>query len=262
MHRCVIAFIGAVSTMALIPIASAADLPGSAPIYPTVAPPLNWTGFYIGGNIGYGWGNIESTATVPFLASAGLPTTYTDSLKPQGIIGGGQYGFNWQADPNWVLGIEGDIQASGQRASSTFVEPFTIPGVATGTATVSHSEQLQWFGTVRGRIGYAFYHAMLYGTGGLAYGQLNSSLTGTIISNLGTASGTLSDSKINVGWTVGGGFEGGVPNCPNWTWRVEYLYIDLGTINYTFNDPVAGTAQFSNKITDNIVRVGINYLFN
>ena len=258
MHRCIIGFIGAVSTMALIPIASAADLPGSAPIYPPVAPPLNWTGFYIGGNIGYGWGNIQSTATIPFLASVGLPTTYTDSLTPQGIIGGAQYGYNFQVDPNWVFGIEADIQGANQKASSTFVEPFTILGPVTGTATFLHSEQLQWFGTVRGRIGYAFYHAMLYGTGGLAYGHLNSSLTATTISSVGTTSATLSGSKINEGWTVGGGFEGAFPNCPNWTWRVEYLYIDLGTVNY----PVAGATQFSNKITDNIVRFGINYLFN
>jgi outer membrane immunogenic protein len=272
MRRFSVALIAAVSTTALTQIASAADLPVKAPVYkaPIIAP-YSWTGFYVGGNIGYSWGNADSTAEVPSLAAFGLPTTFTDSLKPKGIIGGGQIGYNWQASPNWVLGIEADLQASGQRDSASRSDPFLLffpntegpPSIVPGTATFSHEEKLQWFGTVRGRIGYAFWNdVMLYGTGGLAYGHVSSSVTETVtIGGISTAA-SFSDSKTKVGWTLGAGIEGALPNTRNWTWKVEYLYIDLGTVDYAFSDPTLGAVMISNKVTDNIVRVGINYRLN
>ncbi len=87
--------------------------------------------------------------------------------------------YNWQASPNWVFGIETDFQGSGQNDSHTFTQNFTVVGAGPGSATVTNEEKLEWFGTVRGRIGYAFWdHVMLYGTGGLAYGHVSTTVTG------------------------------------------------------------------------------------
>jgi len=136
---------------------------------------------------------------------------------------------------------------------------------------------------VRGRVGYAIWPTvMLYATGGLAYGRLNesvsasfnSSCTTTDVSCTGTISlvnGPVVTTPFSVsqgfeaavtktGWTVGGGVEGAVPNT-HVTWKVEYLYMDLGTANYTFNNPLLGTILVSTHFTDNILRVGLNYLF-
>src|SRR3954468_23676404 len=160
--------------------AQAADMNyGRAPY--TVNQPLNaysWAGPYLGGNLGYAWGSIDNNPT-----------------KPSGFAGGVQAGYNWQNGP-WVFGVEGDIQASG--AEETFAPwKFSNP----------------WFGTLRGRVGYALGNVMFYGTGGLAFGELRATTFG------------LSESHTNAGWTLGVGAEMGF--APNWSAKVEYLYVDL-----------------------------------
>ena len=262
MRRLSVPLIAAVSTIALTRMVLAADLPVK-PVYkaPAVAP-YSWTGFYVGGNVGYSWGNTDSTVSAPNLAILGI-TGFSDSLSPDGIIGGGQIGYNWQANANWVLGIEADIQASGQKDSDSFSDPFNFIQRITGTVSFSHEEKLTWFGTVRGRVGYIFWNnAMLYGTGGLAYGHVDSSLTATVSSNIVNASANFSGSDTKVGWTVGAGIEGPLGNSQKWTWKVEYLYLDLGSVDYSFNGgPTIGPVTFSTDVTDNIVRGGINYRF-
>jgi outer membrane immunogenic protein len=273
MRQLSIAVIAAASTVAFTQIASAADIPVKAPVYkaPIIAP-YNWTGFYVGGNVGYSWGHTDSTVDAPVfpLFFSGF-SGFSDSLKPKGIIGGGQIGYNWQADPHWVFGIEADFQGSGQKDSDSFSQVFN-PNTDASTSlfairgpqtlTISHEEKLEWFGTVRGRIGYIFWNnAMLYATGGLAYGHVESSLTATLSSIFSSATSSLVGSDTKVGWTVGGGIEGPLFDSRNWTWKVEYLYIDLGTANYSFNDPHFGAVAISTDIIDNIVRGGINYRF-
>ncbi|HEY6859364.1 MAG TPA: outer membrane protein [Pseudolabrys sp.] len=276
MGRLSVAVIAAASAVAFAQIASAADLPVKAPRYaPPLPPPYNWTGFYVGGNIGYSWGHTDSTVDTPDLAGSPVFFSgFSDSLKPNGIIGGGQIGYNWQVDPRWVLGIEADFQGSGQKDSNSFSDPFTfftfVPcdcqnGFITvsnpGTATFSHEEKLQWFGTVRGRVGYIFWNnGMVYATGGLAYGHVKSSVT-AVVTALGTSSATFSDSETKLGWTVGAGVEGQLFDSRNWTWKVEYLYMDLGTANHSFSDPTFGSVSTRTDVTDNIVRFGINYRF-
>jgi outer membrane immunogenic protein len=159
----------------------AADLPyGSRAPY-TVNQPLNaysWAGPYLGGNLGWAWGSVDHNPT-----------------KPSGFVGGVQGGYNWQTGP-WVFGVEGDIQATG--ASDTFAPwKFSNP----------------WFGTVRGRAGYAFNNILFYGTAGLAFGELRGETFG------------LSETHTNAGWTVGLGAEFGL--APNWSAKLEYLYVDL-----------------------------------
>ena len=101
----------------------------------------------------------------------------SDSVGPDGVIGGGQLGYNWQIDPNWLIGAEADIQGSGEKASGTRFDTVDFEGV-----TTNYETKIEWFGTVRGRFGYVFDRRMLlYATGGLAYGHVSISGTSNTI---------------------------------------------------------------------------------
>jgi outer membrane immunogenic protein len=188
--------------------AKAADLP-YRPAQPyTVNQPLNaysWAGPYLGGNIGYGWGSVDNNPT-----------------KPSGLLGGAQAGYNWQSG-QFVFGVEGDIQANG--ASDTFA-PWKFSNT--------------WFGTARGRVGYAINNLLVYGIGGLAFGELRGETFG------------LSESHTTAGWTLGAGAEVGLTQ--NWSAKVEYLYIDLSDHNFTVTNA-------SNGYKFGLVRLGVNYHF-
>jgi outer membrane immunogenic protein len=187
--------------------AAAADLPrGPTPYYSAPAPVVyNWSGFYAGANVGYEWGKATSTPT-----------------DPSGIAGGLQAGYNWQSG-QFVFGGETDIQASG--ADDTFAAwKFSNP----------------WFGTLRGRVGAAFNNFLVYGTFGLAYGELDGQLGGA------------SESKTEIGWTGGVGVEYGF--APNWSAKAEYLYMDLGDRHFN----ITGV---DNGLQANIFRLGVNYHF-
>jgi outer membrane immunogenic protein len=269
------------TTLALIAFgaiapAQAADMPVKA--MPVKAPgviPYSWTGWYAGVNGGYSWGKSNTDVTfatfpggVPIVPPAGSITNA--STKLNGAIAGIQGGYNWQ-NGQWVVGIEGDIQWSGQRGSSDFLCAATIaggvclpgstflPAGATGT-TLSLDQKLQWFGTLRGRAGWTVTPTwLLYVTGGLAVGGIKTD--GTLSGfnpNGGAVVATGSSSTTKAGWTVGAGLEGVISG--KWTGKIEYLYVDYGTVNGTFTDPGAGIqASFSSHVTDNVVRAGLNY---
>jgi|SRR5579871_534755 len=244
--------------------ALAADLPVKAPIYTKapvyVDPPFDWTGFYVGGNLGYSWGRSSDTSTLTDAAGTVLLVT-SDKSNLDGIVGGGQIGYNWQVQ-NWVVGLEADIQGTdekGSRAFSITTGPqfcFNLcpPPVTTSFAL---SQKIDWFGTVRGRVGIlAAPKVLLYATGGLAYGQVNTNETQAV----GVAAPVaFSSSNTNVGWTVGVGVEGVISG--NWTARLEYLYVDLGTVSGSFVLPSTNIISYNSHITDNILRAGVNYKF-
>ena len=191
--------------------AQAADMPAKARTYAPIAPPvLNWSGFYAGVNLGYGWA--------------------TGDLS--GAIGGGQVGYNWQSGA-LVLGVEGDFQASGQRRSET-IGAFTV------------DEKMPWFGTVRGRIGYAAGPWLLYGTAGV--GWINYKLS------VSSGGASVSDDTTKAAFVGGAGVE--YMFAPNWSVKLEYLYLDTGDTTVT----LLGTT-FSGRAKDNIVRAGLNYHF-
>jgi len=250
--------------------AFAADLPVKAPVYKAPPPVFNWTGFYAGGNLGYSAGHANNSTTIDrFLTGLPLPGVLNGingaSNAADGLIGGGQIGYNWQIT-NWLVGLEADIQASGERGSSAI----TCLGCSDdGSSIVTSLDQnLKWFGTFRGRAGIlASPDLFLYATGGLAYGDV--SVTGTASGNFNGLTVALpSISSTRAGWTVGVGAEWHVVDA--WSFKLEYLYMDLGTVN---GGPVGLTGilvpvrteaglSYSSHFTDNIVRAGVNYHFN
>jgi outer membrane immunogenic protein len=166
---------------------------------------FSWARPYLGVNLGYAWGSVANNPT-----------------KPSGFVGGVQAGYNWQ-NGAFVFGLEGDIQATG--AEETFAPwKFSNP----------------WFGTVRGRAGFAFNNILFFGTGGLAFGELRATTFG------------LSESHTNAGWTLGAGAEMGF--APNWSAKVEYLYVDLANSNFV----ITGA---SNGYRFGLIRAGVNYHF-
>jgi outer membrane immunogenic protein len=291
-------FGGSVAIASLLAAASAfaADLPArtytKAPVM--VDPGYNWTGFYAGVNIGYSWGRSASTLSFVDTVSGAILNSNAVKFDLNGVIGGGQIGYNWQKS-NWVFGLEADIQGSGQKGNGNAVCPggvLTPRAAVTSTCAPGHigdttpfdvaafpvtdnlSQKLEWFGTVRGRIGPTITPTILaYVTGGLAYGQVSTTGTvggtnifganGTNTFTLVPVTGSFSNSSTRVGWTVGGGIEGVVSG--NWTAKIEYLYIDLGTVSGSFVTPIVApggafvTTRYSSHITDNILRVGVNY---
>ncbi|HZR76009.1 outer membrane protein [Bradyrhizobium sp.] len=250
--------------------ALAADLPVKAPVYKAPVEVFGWTGFYVGGNIGYSAGQADNSTTIDrFLTGLPLPGTLigTNSAKnaADGFIGGGQIGYNWQIT-NWLVGLEADIQASGERGSSSVI---CLACSDDGTNIVTRLDQsLNWFGTVRGRAGIlATPDAVFYATGGLAYGEVN--VTGSATGNFNQTTVFLpGNSSTRFGWTVGAGVEGHIGG--NWTAKLEYLYMDLGSVSggpmqlTGILVPVRTVAglSYSSHFTDNIVRAGINYHFN
>jgi outer membrane immunogenic protein len=247
--RKVLGLVGA--TLLLAGPALAADL-SRPPAYkaPALVPVFSWTGWYIGGNIGYGWGE----STDPAISSTGVnfgPGTFS-SLKPKGVIGGGQIGYNWQINPSWVLGLEADFQGADITASgiTPVVSGAGVPG------TTSLSEKLDFFGTGRVRLGYAAGNWLLYGSGGVAYGNVKSTVDFDVPSAAFFLSG--SHSETRVGWAGGGGVNYAMT--PNWILGVDYLHYDLGHTSVTgVLDGVSITA--SQNVAGDIVRGVINYKF-
>jgi len=261
--------------------ALAADLPVKAP--PPVVAVYNWTGFYVGGNIGYSWGrerddgNVTGTSTVQVFRTAGPTPVGGPVVTPlavfpvwgrsdmNGVLGGGQAGYNWQRD-RWLFGLEADLQAADERSDGQLCNAIGCPP---GSLLFPTNYKLDWFGTVRGRVGLlATPQLLLYATGGLAYGHVGANAPTIPLGFGGT----------HAGWTIGAGGEYALNN--NWSIKLEYLYMDLGNVGGNsatatvttnalstpavgFNTvtTIASTVAWRTHFTDNIVRAGINYHF-
>ena len=281
MRNIVSAGIGLLALAAAMQPASAADLEVKAPLYrpaPVYIDPWNWSGVYIGLNGGYSWGRsnthidyFNSNTGVFFAPPAG---SLTDAnLKLNGAIFGGQIGVNWQFW-SWVGGLEADIQWSDQKGSAPFAcapvgtggpclpGSTAIPAAAAGGLPLTVNQKLQWFGTVRARVGVTpASTVLLYITGGLAYGDIKTDGSFTAFTPAGVAvTATFDQTNTRVGWTVGGGIEGRLWG--NVTGKLEYLYVDLGEFTGTVAVPALVGARWTSRVTDNIFRAGINYKFN
>ena len=218
-------------------------------------PPVNvpnWAGFYAGGN--FGGGVAHNAATLSVGAPIG-PITETFDVIPKGWLGGGQVGYNWQAGA-LVYGVEADLQISSQESTQTCALS-CIPG-----QLLALKQELPWFGTVRGRLGYSVGAGLFYVTGGWAYGEIKN----TIAELAGGAPvTTVSFNQNKSGFVVGGGIETPVPDFfdwkfPNWTTRTEYLYVDLGTVTdaYTYG---ASAHALTTDIRSHVFRTTYSYKF-
>jgi outer membrane immunogenic protein len=225
--------------------AQAADLARKAPMLK--APPMvvyDWTGFYIGVNGGI---SVARDRT-QLLTTA--PSAEQSVLSPFGGIGGGQIGYNWQVNSLWLLGIESDIQASGEDTNRTCLLS------CTAALSANLSQKIDWFGTTRARVGLVDGPVLTYLTGGVAYGHYSTTVTET--SGAATLA-SFTSGRTSFGYTYGSGFEAALGG--NWTGKIEYLYVDLGRRSDAFTT-IAGAPQTLNtRIHDNIFRAGVNYRF-
>ena len=227
--------------------AQAADLPRSQPVYVPAPRAVNdWTGFYVGANVGGGWASAETDFSV-----GGAPfANATNNLN--GVLGGVQLGYNWQTGPA-VFGVETDFQFTGMQG--TLTAPTCAAAVCGVTTNASYSQKLPWFGTVRGRLGYAQDSWLVYGTGGYAYARIETEAS----ASAGAASVSLSREETRSGWAVGGGVE--LAFARNRSARMEYLYVDLGRKDATLVVPGVATIGEDSRVTQNVVRLGVNYRF-
>jgi outer membrane immunogenic protein len=301
--------------------ALAADMAVKAPP-PAPAPVYTWTGFYAGLNVGYGWGDWDANSNYPFLFNgqvtysdpvhnligqgannnfcpAGLSSLCSTKQNVQGVFGGGQAGYNFQSG-NIVYGIEGDIQASGQTSDPLNGDVLITntsangchsksaggfppsPGSPNCTINVNDQWELDWFSTVRGRIGLTyptlgFPAVLFYGTGGVAVGDARANFTlnqnvfapssgpcspafnGAGAGSACPASASISDHAFLTGWTAGGGIEAMLDR--KWSVKLEYLYMDLGNHTFSAANPYCTSCSAVSEtyhVRDNLIRIGLN----
>ncbi len=218
--------------------AMAADMAVS-PSFVVPAMSAPWTGFYLGVNAGGGSGDARN--------DFGFATV---DLATHGAFGGGQIGYNWQTGP-FVYGAEADIQASSLKGS------IATPCAAGGCLlplSASFSQSMPWFGTVRGRVGYAQAGWLLYATGGYAYGDVDTTATAAA----GPVAAQLATNQFADGWTAGGGAELAI--LPRWSVKLEYLHIDIArSTGFAFvGVPTIGDQL---HVRSDVARAGVNYRF-
>lgn len=313
--------LGSAAALVLTVPALAADMtyPVKAPMV-AVAPMFSWTGFYVGGHAGYGWGDIGGTpgsdsGEIADLDVEGTTEFGTDYIldqfegygydsgvsNPDGWFGGAQIGYNFQFSNNVVVGVEADasfgsLKGGGWAEGEEYVEQnyqYYAPNGEFDTPwgrqdiyeyayeEIGFSTKIEAFGTVRGRIGYAFDRFLPYFTGGLAWGHVKTRASGyyeegvewedyssidDTIPNPSSGSEIYytdefsgSSSKTSVGWTIGGGLEYALTD--NWTIKAEYLYIDLGNETYSFSTLDGNTVDIEYDTKIQTVKVGVNYKF-
>jgi outer membrane immunogenic protein len=222
MKKCAIALL---CGSALFSAAHAADLRPAYKAPSEASAPFSWTGFYVGGNVGYGWG------TASFDSAGG-------SLSPKGVNGGVQLGYNYQLG-QVVFGLEGDFQFADHKDSIS---------ASSAVATETLEGKSDWFSTARGRIGFAFDRFLPYVTGGVAF-------THTKVTDEVTAPGGLfasaSADKTSTGYAIGGGLEYAIDR--NWSVKGEYLHLGFGSQTYDFTS--AGGPPFSARAFSQFVAI-------
>ena len=200
---------------------------------------LDWSGAYLGAEIGYGWGRDhihDENRTDPF--SPVGASDYSDHFNLNGALGGIYAGYNFQRG-NWVYGIDGDIEASGVNGDN--------PDWDFGDNTTA---RIRWQGSLRGRVGYAFSNNLVYASGGLALGDIKTEYFDGPDKD--------SYSTIKAGWTVGAGFEHAFT--PNWIARIDYRYTDFGRVT-DWTKTTDPNWNERNDLTQHSIQVGLAYKF-
>ena len=260
-------FASCVATFVVATSASAADLPKPQVVSEPLAPIFTWTGLYLGANIGGAFGTKGDTKTVGTPAFVGLGNALrpsTLSTNDNGVTGGAQAGYNYQLG-SAVVGLEADFGFTSLQKTARFTSAATVLGT---TLTTSAKSQLDYLGTVRGRVGVTpFDRLLVYVTAGLAYGGVKTSTS--VVPNAvagGLWSGTTSN--VKTGYAVGTGIEYALTQ--NFSVKSEYLYYDLGksTTSALGNGVIRSIGALNGvdyvsrvRTSGSIVRVGANYRF-
>lgn len=250
----------------------AADMAVKVPPPPVApqTPPLTWNGLYVGANMG---GAVEHAAgTSNFLDTVAAGTAFaanpqSNGFNPAAFVGGGQIGYNWQRDPRWVIGVEGDWDFTN--AVYSFCRQTNTLSAACsdnffGFETIG--SQTRWLSTARARLGVTVGNFLLYGTGGAAFGRVDTNLRQScLLAGCGLSTTSLAAStsfqNTRAGWVAGLGVE--TPTIGNWSARLEWLHIDLGTITDAFATVGTGveTTVWSRSERYDVIRVGLDYRF-
>lgn len=225
-------FLAAVALTVIGGMANAADLPAKMPVKAVPTAGYDWTGFYLGGFYSTGISHAKATSDAH---------TGAVEVNDIGIGGGIQGGYNWQFAPTWLVGLEGDFGYLGtDRSFVEFNDPVTV-GI-----------KADWYGTLRGRLGYVVGPSVIYATVGGAFVHEKETFGG------GFGAVPTTSTLTKSGWTAGGGIETKLSR--NWSAKTEYLYIDLGSDSFTANPRnVVQTATFAN--TAHVLKSGVNYRF-
>ncbi len=260
------------STLAIARTGSAADLPMKAPPAPAITTPI-WTGFYVGGHIGDGWGDKSwtqgSEGTISFVLPPltggppdliGIPGQALGKASMNGLLGGLQAGYNYQAG-QWVFGVEATWSRIDMGGSFLLADPRgrSIGGIA--------QSNIDWIGTAAGRIGFTIDRALLYAGAGAAWTKENDDITGLALGDLPFS---IDASNTRFGWTFLTGVEYAFD--PHWSARVQYNFYDFGSQNPT----LSGMAHFdvggliavepflfpvSTELRIQTITAGVNYRF-
>jgi outer membrane immunogenic protein len=244
MKKLITASIGLLVQAALQP-AAAADVAPAPYYYRAPVVIFTWTGFYFGGHGGGGWATKDTSATQFNLA--GVPVNPAAvNVDVNGWLAGGQIGANYQAG-SWVFGIE--VDASGANLTGNSACSSTTAGV---TFTSNCQAKVNGLGTVAGRVGVAIDRSLIYGKGGAAWASDSYTLNSTGL--------TFNANESRWGWMLGAGFEYSFTD--NWSWKIEYNYLDFGTRSVGFAD-TTGFFSFNTSIREriNVVKAGVNYRF-
>jgi outer membrane immunogenic protein len=272
--------LSSVASVALVTGAMAADLPNikGPPVYAPPPPPVfSWTGFYVGLNAGLSAGN----ATKTHYEDYGSYPFRWETTRIDGFSGGGQIGYNWEGfGNNIVVGVEADFQ--GSTLKGTYPNGYksysynNYYGDGEGYSGYGSSERqaqtsVDWWGTVRGRVGYAFGNVLPYVTGGFAYGRVQDNDTYQAYGAGGPYGGYEAPSYtysrydahsyggVVPGWTAGAGLEYAIT--PNLTVKAEYLFVDLANLNHSCANDCEGYYTNKTHVTFNTVRAGLNWKF-
>ena len=243
--------------------ASAADLHTKAPTRVTEV--FNWTGFYVGGNVGGAWENESGTSNF-FSSSAPAAQTNTpqsNSLRNRAVIGGVHAGYNWQTT-RWVFAVEADWDwTHTKNGFCRQTDNLSAACSDNGRGFLILNGKAEWLDSARGRLGYTWDRFMIYGTGGAAWAKFGSSInTNCLVAGCGSntvsqiTTATFSDTKS--GWVAGGGVEAMLDT--DWFARAEYLHYDLGSVTNTLAGDQQSTT-WSRAFRYETVRVGLSYKF-
>jgi outer membrane immunogenic protein len=263
-------------------LARAADIAVKAPNYSAPAPVLSWSGFYVGGSVGGVMEHVSGTSDFLDTGAFGQyssPNPQNNSFSNTRFIGGLQAGYNWQIDPRWVVGVEADW--SWTHAGYSFCRQTDSISTACLDATPnlwgfeSVSGTTRWIATARARAGVTLANVLLYGTGGVAWGRVETTLSQSCMAfGCGSSQVLLAASSVvdttKVGWTAGLGAEAMLS--ANWSVKGEWLHIDLGNNNSSFSTagfrfsgggvgPSVQTTSWSRSEAYDVLRIGLNYKF-